>query len=189
MVGYKWQSPHIIPEESGSTICLERICCDIFSTYFYPQFRKVVLLVLQECGKYCVIIGGRWTTLEILGCAIDLVDGAQCKCKRKRWCLFYTLLWTCRETDYFRRACELVGWLTIAKYQALEMFYETHARAAKGVIGEGKSVSWGGAQTKGVNKRELTKKVFLHNDLLTSLSSSLTQLFSQFENSCCEVMG
>ena len=30
----------------------------------------------------CVIIGGRSTPLEISSCAIDLVDGAQCKCKR-----------------------------------------------------------------------------------------------------------
>ena len=38
-----------------------------------------------------------------------------------------------------------------------------------------KSVSWGGAQTKGeAHKRELT---LLHSDLLTSLSSSLTPLF------------
>ena len=38
-----------------------------------------------------------------------------------------------------------------------------------------KSLSWGGAQTKGeVHKRELT---LLHSDLLISLSSSLTPLF------------
>ena len=45
------------------------------------------------------------------------------------------------------------------------------------MVGEEKSVSWGGAQTKGeVHKRELTKNMFLHSDLLTSLSSSLTEL-------------
>ena len=32
----------------------------------------------------CVIIGGRSTSFEILSCAVDLVDGAQHECKRKR---------------------------------------------------------------------------------------------------------
>ena len=67
---------------------------------------------------------------------------------------------------------------TIAKYQALEIVYSTHARAVEGAVGEGESVSWGGAQTKcEVPKRELSNKMFLHSDLLTSLSSSLTPLF------------
>ena len=56
--------------------------------YFWPifvrHFRKVVLLVLQQCGNYCVVIGSRWTPFEILGCSTDLVDGAQCKFKRKK---------------------------------------------------------------------------------------------------------
>ena len=35
------------------------------------------------------------------------------------------------------------------------------------VVGEGKSVSWGGAWTKGKGREcELTKKMFLHSDLL-----------------------
>ena len=51
-------------------------------------------------------------------------------------------------------------------------------RGVEGLVGELKSVSWGGARTKGeVHKRELTNKMFLHSDLLTSLSSSLTPLF------------
>ena len=51
-------------------------------------------------------------------------------------------------------------------------------QGVEGVVGEVKSVSWGGARTKGeVHKRELTKNMFLHCDLLTSLTSSLTQLF------------
>ena len=67
---------------------------------------------------------------------------------------------------------------TIAKSQALEIVYRAHAGAVEGVVGEGESVSWGGARTKvEVHKRELTKKMFLHSDLLTSLSSSLTPLF------------
>ena len=51
-------------------------------------------------------------------------------------------------------------------------------RDVEGVVGEVKSVIWGGAQTKGeVQKRKLTKNMFLHSDLLTSLTSSLTPLF------------
>ena len=50
-------------------------------------------------------------------------------------------------------------------------------RGVEGVVGEVKSVSWGGAKTKGeVHKRELTKNMLLHSDLLTSLTSSLTPL-------------
>ena len=70
---------------------------------------------------------------------------------------------------YFRLSCKLVRRLTILgfpvnlsatipKSQALEIVYHTHARAVEGVVGEGGSVSWGGAQTKGeVHKRALTK--------------------------------
>ena len=51
-------------------------------------------------------------------------------------------------------------------------------RVVEGVVGEVKVVSWGGAQTKDeVNKIELTKKMFMCSDLLTSLTSSLTSLF------------
>ena len=51
-------------------------------------------------------------------------------------------------------------------------------RGVEGVVGEVKSVSRGGARTKGeVHNRELTNKMFLHSDLLTSLTSSLTPLF------------
>ena len=51
-------------------------------------------------------------------------------------------------------------------------------RGVEGVVGEEKSVSWGGARTKcEVHKRELTNKMFLHSDFLTLLTSSLTQLF------------
>ena len=89
----------------------------------------------------------------------------------------------------FTLSCELVRRLTIldfpvnssatiSKSQALEIVYSAHAGAVEGVVGEGGSVSWGGAQTKGeVHERELTKNMFLHSDLLTSLSSSLTLLF------------
>ena len=54
---------------------------------------------------------------------------------------------------------------TIAKFQALEIFYRAHARAVEGAVGELKSVSWGGARTNGeVHKRELSNKMFLHSD-------------------------
>ena len=64
-----------------------------------------------------VIIGGRSTTFEILSCAIDLVDGAQYKCKRKRWFLFYSFLWKFWET---------------AKSKASEIVYRAYAGALKG---------------------------------------------------------
>ena len=68
--------------------------------YFQPifdcQFRKVVLLLLQKCGKDCVVFSGSSTTFGISGCAIDLVDCAQYKCKLKPWFVFYAFLWTCR---------------------------------------------------------------------------------------------
>ena len=50
------------------------------------------------------------------GCVIYLVDGAQSKCKRKCWFVFYAFLWTCRET---------------VKSQASEIVYCTHAGALK----------------------------------------------------------
>ena len=70
-------------------------------------------------------------------------------------------------------------------------------RHRRKVVGEGKSFSWRGAQTKCKGlKRELTKKMFLHSDLLklclkkntTSVSFSLTQLFLRLENLHCELM-
>ena len=68
--------------------------------------------------------------------------------------------------------------MTIAKYQVLEIFYRANAGDVEGVVGEGKSVTWRGARTKGeANKHKLTNNMFLHSDLLTSLSSSLTPLF------------
>ena len=134
--------------------------------------------MLQKCNKDYAIIGGRSTPFDISDCAIDLIDGAQYKCKCKCWFLFYAFLWTCRETEYFRISCELVGWLTISKYQALEIVYCAHDGAVEGVVGERKSVSWGGARTKGdVHKHKITKNMFFHSDLMTSLSYSLTQLY------------
>ena len=61
--------------------------------------------------------------------------------------------------------------------KALEIVYHTNGSAVEGladrngnrrkVVGEGKSVSWGGARTKGKGREcELTKNMFLHSDLL-----------------------
>ena len=60
---------------------------------------------------------------------------------------------------------------------ALAIFYRSNGAAFEGlydrnrhrqeVVGEGKSVSWGVAWTKGKGREcELTKKIFLHSDLL-----------------------
>ena len=65
----------------------------------------------------------------------------------------------------------------MAKSQALDIVYCLHSRSVECMVGEGGNVSWEVAQTKGeVHKRELTKNMFLHIDLLTSLTSSLSQL-------------
>ena len=61
--------------------------------------------------------------------------------------------------------------------KALEIVYRTNGAAVEGladrnghrrkVVGEGESVSWGGAWTKGKGREcELTKKMFLYSDLL-----------------------
>ena len=79
--------------------------------------------------------------------------------------------------EYFILSCELVSGLTISKYQALEIVYCANDRAVEGAVGKGKSDSWGDARTKGeVQKHKLTKKIFLHSHLLTSLIYSLKQL-------------
>ena len=61
--------------------------------------------------------------------------------------------------------------------KALEIVYRVNGDAIeelsdrnghiREVVGEGESVSWGGARTKGKGREcELTKKMFLHSDLL-----------------------
>ena len=83
--------------------------------------------------------------------------------------------------------------------KALEIVYLANGASVEGladrnghrrkVVCEGKSVSWGGARTKGeVHKRELTNKMFLHSAFLTSLTSSLTPLFLRLKNSRCELV-
>ena len=91
--------------------------------------------------------------------------------------------------------------------KALEIVYLENGASVEGladrnrhrrfVVGEGRSVSWGGARTNGKGREcELTKKMLLHSDLFKlclkkngrSMSSSLTQLFFRLENARCELM-
>ena len=72
--------------------------------------------------------------------------------------------------------------------KALEIVYRTNGAEVEGladrnghrrkVMGERKSVNWGGARTKGKGRKcELTKKMFFHSDLLKLcpfLSASLS---------------
>ena len=61
--------------------------------------------------------------------------------------------------------------------KSLEIFHRANGAAVEGlayrnghrrkVVGEGESVSWGGAQSKGKGREcKLTKKIFFHSDLL-----------------------
>ena len=71
-----------------------------------------------------------------------------------------------------------VNLLGDCKISSVQNFIPHTCWGVEGVVGKVKSVSWGGARNKGeVHKRELTKNMFLHSDLLTSLTSSLTLLF------------
>ena len=85
--------------------------------------------MLQQCYKDCVIIGGRSTNFGLSICDIDLVDGAQFKCKRKRWFFLHfpvNLSGDCQISS--------VGNCLSCTFRGVE-----------GVVGEVKSVSWGGA--------------------------------------------
>ena len=54
----------------------------------------------------------------------------------------------------------------LANGAAVEVLADRNGHRRK-VVGEGKSVKWGGARTKGKGREcELTKKMFLHSDLL-----------------------
>ena len=92
--------------------------------------------------------------------------------------------------------------------KALEIVYRVNGAAVEGladrnghrqkVVGEGKSVSWGGAQTK-VKGREckITRKMLLQSDLLKLCLKKKhnitdffpdTTIFLRLENLCCELM-
>ena len=87
----------------------------------------------------------------------------------------------------FTLSCEFVGDCQIL---SVGNCLPRICQGVEGVLGEVKSVNWGGARTKTeVHKRELTNKMLLHSNFLTLLTSSLTQLFFlRLENSCCEIM-
>ena len=74
------------------------------------------------------------------------------------------------KVDYcFTLSCELVRRLPNLKRWKLSTAHMPAriCRGLEGVVGEVKSVSWGGALTKSeVHKRELTNKMFLHSDFL-----------------------
>ena len=68
-------------------------------------------------------------------------------------------------------------WRFSSGIEALEIVYRENGAAVEGLVdrnehirkevGEGKSVSWGVARTKGEGREcELTKNLFFHNDLL-----------------------
>ena len=74
--------------------------------------------------------------------------------------------------------------------KAFEIFYRGNGAAVEGLVyrnghrnkevGRGKSVSWGGAQTKGEGREcKLTKKMFFHNDLL-NLCHMKTRKITEF---------
>ena len=85
----------------------------------------------------------------------------------------------------FTISCELVGRLPNLKRWKLSTM---HMPGVEGVVGEVKSVSWGGAQTKAeVHKGKLTNKMFLHSDFdITEFFPDTTIL--RLENSHCELM-
>ena len=74
------------------------------------------------------VVWGEWRKMRVkavkehysqisCSCVIYLVHGAQSKCKRKCWFVFYAFLWTCQET---------------AKSQAFEIVYPPNAGVLKG---------------------------------------------------------
>ena len=86
------------------------------------------------------------------------------------------------DVDLALKALEIVH---LENGALVELITDRNGHRRK-VVGEGESVSWGGARTKGNGREcELTKKMFLQSDLLKlclkkngiSMSSSLTQLF------------
>ena len=93
-------------------------------------------------------------------------------------------------------------------FKALEIVYRENGAAVEGLadrnehirkeVGEGKSVSWGGARTKGEGRKcKLTKKMFFHYDFLQLCMNKKrkiteflpdTTVFLRLKNSRCELM-
>ena len=68
-----------------------------------------------------------------------------------------------QDVDLALKALEIVY---LANGAAVERLADRNGHRRK-VVGEGKIVSWGGARTKGKGREcEITKKMFLHSDLL-----------------------
>ena len=68
-----------------------------------------------------------------------------------------------QDVDLALKALEIVY---LANGASVEALADRNGHRRKGV-GEGESVSWGGAQTKGKGREcELTKKMLLHSDML-----------------------
>ena len=68
-----------------------------------------------------------------------------------------------QDVDLALKALEIV---CRANGAAVEGLADTNVQIRK-VVGEGESVSWGGAQNKGKGREcKLTKNMFLHSDLL-----------------------
>ena len=80
--------------------------------------------------------------------------------------------------------------------KAMEIVYRENRDAVEGladrnghrrkVVGEGKSVSWGGARTKGKGREcKLTKNMFLHSDMLKlCLKKNTTTVSSYLKKRC-----
>ena len=74
------------------------------------------------------------------------------------------------DVDLALKALEIVY---LANGASVERLADRNRHRQK-VLGEGDSVSWGGARTKGeVHKPKFTNKMFLHSDLLKSLSKNI----------------
>ena len=69
----------------------------------------------------------------------------------------------------------------VANGAAVEGIADRNGHGRKVVVGEGKSVSWGGARTKGMGRKcILTKKMFLYSDLFKfclSKKHNITEFF------------
>ena len=151
-----------IVEISPSLMIIYSFSSRLFSTVSFEKFSSSCcnnaarIASLSVAGQNPLLIDG----LDIGLChwPCRWVDGAQYKYK----CWFF-----------LRISCEIFGWLTILGFPVnlsddwlLSNLKRWKSSTAQFVV-EGKSVSWGGALTKGgVRECELTKNIFFHSDLL-----------------------
>ena len=74
-----------------------------------------------------------------------------------------SLAWIIQDVDLALKVLEIVY---LENGSAVEGLADRNGHRRK-LLGEGKSVSWGGARTKGKGREcELTKKMLFHSDLL-----------------------